>query len=367
MIPKGWGRRRTAGFGLAIVTMLGMAFGACTSSEPKTPVAGSAPASSQAPAASGTSRAVVIDTDMAPDDWLAILYILGRPDVKVKAITVSGTGEAHCGPGVRHALALVALAEQPDIPVVCGREIPLTGTHAFPDSWRAGVDALLGLNLPDGPNQAASGSALDLLATTLRSSPGKVTLLTLGPLTNLAEALRGSPELADKIDATFVMGGAVNVDGNVGLSGVGIDNQFAEWNLYVDPVAAKLVLDAGVRVTLIPLDATNHAPVSLAFADRLAADSVTTRASFASAVVAKMRDSIASGDYYFWDPFAAAVLSDESLSSFESRGLSVVVDEGRESGRVTASANGRLTRFATSADLERLQQLLIDTLNGRGT
>ena len=77
-----------------------------------------------------TPRPVIIDTDMAGDDWLAILYLLNRPDVSVQAITVTGTGEAHCGPGIKHALSLTALAGQPDIPVSCGRETPLQGDHA---------------------------------------------------------------------------------------------------------------------------------------------------------------------------------------------------------------------------------------------
>lgn len=302
---------------------------------------------------------------MAPDDWLAILYLLGRPEVTVRAIAVSGTGEAHCGPGVQHALALVSLAHQPDIPVACGRETPRAGSHAFPDAWRDGVDGLLGITLPDSPRQPSPASAVELLANTLRSSTDKVTVLTLGPLTNLAEALQGSPDLADKIDATYVMGGAVNVDGNVGVSGVGIDNRFAEWNVYIDPVAVKLVFDAGVRVSLVPLDATNHAPVSVAFADRLAADAVRPEAKFASQVLSKQRDSIAAGNYYFWDPLAAAVLVDSSMTSFETASLSVSVDEGPESGRIVRSGNGPPARFATSADLPRFERSLIDALNRR--
>ena len=98
----------------------------------------------------------MIDTDMAGDDWLAILYLLSRPEVEVEGITVTGTGEAHCEPGVGHALELVALAGEPDIPVACGRETPLSG-DTFPDEWREGVDALLGHDLPDDLNSPPSG------------------------------------------------------------------------------------------------------------------------------------------------------------------------------------------------------------------
>ncbi|OQY44390.1 MAG: hypothetical protein B6242_12910, partial [Anaerolineaceae bacterium 4572_78] len=71
------------------------------------------------------SKPVIIDTDMGTDDWLAMLYLLQRPELSVKAITVTGTGLAHCEPGTQNALGLVALAEQSDIPVTCGRETPL--------------------------------------------------------------------------------------------------------------------------------------------------------------------------------------------------------------------------------------------------
>src|SRR5262252_1353428 len=135
-------------------------------------------------------RSFVVDTDMAADDWMALLYLLRRPDVAVKAITVSGTGEAHCAPGVRHALDLVAFANRAMIPVACGRDTPLQGRHTFPTSWRAGVDSLLGLTLPTGPPTQAPQSAVELLTSAIESSPHKVVVVTLGPLTNLAEAFQ---------------------------------------------------------------------------------------------------------------------------------------------------------------------------------
>jgi inosine-uridine nucleoside N-ribohydrolase len=78
-----------------------------------------------------------------------------------------------------------------------------------------------------------------------------------------------------------------------------------------------------------------------------------------------MHAAVASGTYYFWDPLAAAVLVDESLTSFETASLSVVVNDGPESGRVTVADTGPQSRYATSADLERFEQAFIDTLNGR--
>ncbi len=93
---------------------------------------------------------MVIDTDLSLDGNVAILYLLGRPELEVKAITVSGPGEAHCEPGGQIAAGLVALAGAGDIPVACGPEEPLEGTNAFPDQLRAWADDAWGLELPEG-------------------------------------------------------------------------------------------------------------------------------------------------------------------------------------------------------------------------
>ena len=311
----------------------------------------------------GTPRPVIIDTDMAGDDWMAILYLLNRPDINIEALTVTGTGEAHCEPGVRNAMRLTALAGQPDIPVSCGRETPLQGNHAFPAAWRENVDALAGLTLPDSPASLSPQSVVELLIATLQSSSAKMTILTLGPLTNLAELLQGSLDLRDKIEMIYIMGGAVDVPGNVGFSQAGIDNPFADWNIYVDPHAAALVFRSGVPMTLIPLDATNHAPVTEDFVKRIKNDSQTPEAKFVFDLLTKYHDFIRTGGYYFWDPLAAAILTENSLATFETKTLMVVEEEGNDSGRTQVSENGASIRVAVSADSERFEQLFLDTLN----
>jgi pyrimidine-specific ribonucleoside hydrolase len=311
----------------------------------------------------GTPRSIIIDTDMAADDWMAILYLLQRPDINIKAITVTGTGESHCKPGIRHALSLAMLAGQLDIPVTCGRETPLQGNHTFPSAWRANVDALAGLTLPENPTSPSSKSAVGLMTTIIQSLPEKVTILTLGPLTNLAEALQTTPEIRDKIEMVYIMGGAVDVAGNVGISGVGIDNQAAEWNIYCDPQAARIVFESGVPITLIPLDATNHVPVTTSFFKRLKQNHNTPAAQFVFEVLTTNYDFIQSGSYYFWDPLAAAVLTDNSLVTFENKMLTVIEEEGPESGRTKMSGDGASIRVAVNADSQGFEQLFLDTLN----
>jgi inosine-uridine nucleoside N-ribohydrolase len=304
---------------------------------------------------------VVIDTDMAPDDWMAILYLLQRPDIAVKAITVVGTGETHCEPGVRNALKLIRLAGDSGIPVACGRETPLQGNHAFPDNLRERADSLNWMTLPDGESPNAGADAVDLLSQTIEGSPEKVSLLALGPLTNLAEAVQRDPGWLNNLAQTYIMGGALKVEGNVGF--FGIDNHLAEWNFYVDPAAVKIVLESGAPLTLVPLDATGDAPVDLAFYRSLQANRLTPEAQFVYKMLSSQLDFIASGGYFFWDPLAAAVLADESLAEIKEGKVVVTTEEGQRSGVTRLLQEGTPIRYASSADGVRFREEFLRTLN----
>ena len=96
------------------------------------------------------AQPAIYDTDMAHEDMIAALFLLSHPNVDLRAITVTGTGEAHCQPGVKHALGLVALSDHEPIPVACGPEAPLAGDHAFPAQWRQAVDNAYGVTIAEG-------------------------------------------------------------------------------------------------------------------------------------------------------------------------------------------------------------------------
>lgn len=307
-------------------------------------------------------KPVIIDTDMAADDWMAILYLLRRADVNVLALTIAGTGEAHCNPGVQRAMSLVQLGGHPDIPVACGRETPLQGMNAFPEDWRTWVDNLGGLSLPANPAPVSSQTAVELLASVIETYDAKVTLLTLGPLTNIAELLQRDPSLVQRIDMIYVMGGALDVAGNVAPI---VNNDYAEWNIYVDPQAAEQVLESGVPMTFIGLDATNRARLTIGFYDRLTADKTTPEAEFVHQALTQQMDFVRSGYYYFWDPLAAAVLTDESLARFQGRPVRVMMVEGDELGRIVLDGSGYRARFAIDVDAPRFEQVFLNVLNGR--
>ncbi|MBN1584365.1 MAG: nucleoside hydrolase, partial [Anaerolineae bacterium] len=192
----------------------------------------------------------------------------------------------------------------------------------------------------------------------------QVHLVVLGPLTNVAETLAADPALAQEIAAITVMGGAVNVAGNVGSSS-DIENEVAEWNIYADPYAAAEVFRSEAAITLVPLDATNDVPLTMDFYRRLERDRTTSVAEFVYRVLTAQEASIRSGGYYFWDPLAAAIAADASLSTFETLPLIVVEEESPASGQTAQSERGSPIRVAVAADRARFEAVFIDVINGR--
>lgn len=304
-------------------------------------------------------RPVVVDTDAGADDAMALLYLLQHPGVDVRAITVSGTGLAHCEPGVANVTGLVGMVQpDADIPVACGREEPLAGNRAFPDEWREQADGRYGDRFPEGTAPDGAPPAAELLAREVRAADGRATLLTLGPLTNVAEALRADPDLVEQIDRAVVMGGALDVQGNVQL-----DTEPAaastEWNLYVDPTAAQAVLDSGVPLTLVPLDA--QVPVD-AYVARALGRGATTPPADAIAGLLRADPFYTAGDFYFWDPLAAAALADADLFSTTDRQVRVET-QGDEAGRTVPG--GRTVQVAAAEDDTAFVEAYLGRLDGR--
>jgi inosine-uridine nucleoside N-ribohydrolase len=206
-----------------------------------------------------TRRPVIVDTDLSIDDYVALLYLLQHPGIDVRAITVVN-GMVHVQSGIQNARRLLSLVGQPDIPVAGGPDQPLAGRHAFPSSWRFTFDLGPRLVLPRASSAAPFGlSAPELIRQRILAGDVPLTFVALGPLTNLALALRADPTLATRVDTIFICGGAINVPGTIHQDVPSNPNNVAEWNLYVDPVAADMVFNCGAHLTLIPLDVTNVA------------------------------------------------------------------------------------------------------------
>ena len=304
---------------------------------------------------------VILDYSPTVSDVGALVLLARHPDLRLIAVTLPGTGESHCEPGVAHTRgALVALGLA-DVPVACGPEEGVGPLNSFPDGWRERSDVI---DLPEAePNETRSAPALivDLVA----GSSVPVEIVAVGPLTNLAEALREHPEVLDGIAGFTIMGGAVHVPGNVPpVPGWESVNQYAEVNFWVDPSAAALVVGSGAPITLVPLDATNGVPVDGVFYEGLISEPSTPASVLMADVWAQAPEWVTDG-YFFWDELAAAVLADSSLVTMETRRLTVEDGSSPDAARVREDPDGMSVRVAVSADRSAFERLFLSTVLDR--
>jgi purine nucleosidase len=176
-----------------------------------------------------------IDTDTASDDAVAILMALRTQDVQVEGISVVA-GNVPVEMGARNARYTVELCGK-DTPVYSGADRPLLRPASYAYFFH-GPDGMGGMNLPEPKRPVQKMHAVPALIEAVRKYPGEMTLVTLGPLTNLALAFAQAPDIAAKIKECYVMGGAANTTGNVTAA--------AEYNIWFDPEAARMFFRAGL-------------------------------------------------------------------------------------------------------------------------
>ena len=185
---------------------------------------------------------VVIDTDPGVDDAIALLMALSCPQLDILGLTTTA-GNVPIGPATRNALAILESVGRTDIPVAKGATRPIRGRFAYSRH----VHSAAGLTYPLPPPTIGTTEtgAVRFLSETLQSSPGEVTVIALGPLSNLARLYGKRPSALQLAKRILVMGGAVQTPGNV--------TQHAEFNFYSDPTAARMVIESGIPMTLIDM------------------------------------------------------------------------------------------------------------------
>lgn len=208
------------------------------------------------------TRRIIIDTDPGQDDAIAILLAMGSPELEIAGLTtVAGNVPLHLT--TANALKLCELAGRTDIPVVQGSIRPLVRPLVTAEAVH-GKTGLDGSGLPDPTTKPVPGHAVDWIVDTIMAAPeGTYTLCPLGPLTNIAAALVREPKIAPRIREIVFMGGGFFEGGNT--------TPAAEFNIYVDPHAAHVVLTSGIKLTMVPLDVTHKALISRAWLDKVAA------------------------------------------------------------------------------------------------
>ena len=312
---------------------------------------------------------IIFDTDSAVfnDDAAALAMLLGRPD-RVEILGVTVVAGNHTVPqGAEHMLHLLELAGAPDVPLHLGARAPLVNTAERaarqearwgPISFKGAFDAGPAVEPPHGGRFAAvrprPSDAVSYLVDTVTRHPGEVTLVAVGPMTNVALAMRRDPGLAGRLRSLVFMGGNARAAGNV--------TPAAEFNFWFDPEAAAEVLGAGIpRIVMFGLDITNHAPLHRPLFERIvAADTPLTRLMRHDMAPAFARPG---ATQYVWDCITAAWLIDPSIVTRSER-LPIRVETafGPTYGGASVDGEGPVVEVMLDLDLERFYGLYADLI-----
>ena len=318
----------------SICLSLSLVLAAC-SSNAETVVTGESTSTTKAMA--GTTLAaditgptpVIVDYSPTVSDVGGLLYLLSNPEVEVIAVSLPVTGEAGCELGLEVTLGILAMFDQGHVPVACDPDVA-AGARAWPAAFLEGQENL-SFGLPEFDGTEADLTAPDLIAEAAADAGRPVVIWAVAPLTNVARALDRYPDLVGDLERIVIMGGAVDVPGNV-------EGTDAEWNLWVDVSAAADVLESGVPITLVPLDATDQVPVPAWYRSAIE-DAEQSEAVVYLSNLVRIFPSVSSGFYYFWDELAATIVADAGLVTTEKMNI-VVVEGAADDGRTVRAGDG---------------------------
>jgi len=204
-------------------------------------------------------KRIIIDTDPGIDDALTFLLVLASPEIKLEALTTT-QGNVTLEKATRNTLSVLELCHASHIPVAAGSMVPLIQ----PLRASADVHGSSGIGdarLPEPKSKPVSQHAVDYLIERVLVEPNELSIFPIGPLTNIAMAIRKEPKFAESVKELVIMGGAIKENGN--------STPLAEFNIFVDPHAAHIVFHAGIPITLIPLDVTHKCLLKQEHVDRL--------------------------------------------------------------------------------------------------
>ena len=296
---------------------------------------------------------IIIDTDPGVDDAIAILMALAAPSVEVAGVTLVGGNVPHAR-GLRNALALLDFVGRSEIPVHRGSSRPLAGRFASARHFHGSSG--LSRRLPEPVTQPSPERAVDFLARILSAQPGEITLVAIGPLTNLVRLERRYPGSLTRAASLVIMGGAVDTPGNI--------TPHAEFNFHCDPLAAHEVMNSGVPLTLVELAACRQVTIGRETALGLKSNNPLGRLS-----VEIIRNWFKADDrrdnMLFYDQIAmAAALRPDVMTT---RQVTLAVEaEGVEAGASCVMAPEGPVALADRVDVERLMALKGEWLRWEG-
>ena len=309
-------------------------------------------------------KKVIIDCDVGVDDALALILAFHSPELDLLGVT-GVHGNVSLDKVMKNIEKVLTLLKPSSRPWIArGTDQPLQGKPVHAESFH-GEDGLGGAKIQTNEKgewwEVFAGSADELIVQTARRYPGELTLIAIGPLTNLALALQRDPGGMKKLKEVVIMGGAVRTKGNI--------TPHAEFNFYVDPLAAKQVLDSGLRLTLVPLDATHQVPLTPEIMEERVKPLRNSLSRFVvEATGYDSRERHFRGGRkvsYLHDPLAVGAVIDPELVRKEKLSVSVEPKEGEFYGKSYEVPQGeKNTEVCLEVNREKFLSLFLTRLKG---
>ena len=297
---------------------------------------------------------LIIDTDPGVDDAIAILLALVAPGVQLAGLTTLG-GNVPRARATRNALALLEAAGRSDVPVAAGAARPLSGR--FRPSVAFHGPGGLSVRLPEPLRAAVEQPAIEFLHREITADPGNVTVVALGPLTNLSRLesrYAGTLALAERV---VIMGGAVETRGNV--------TPLAEFNFHSDPLAADHVMGLGIPMGLADLAACRQLGIDREQAGSLSAGVPLGKLALRVLQGWFLRDP-ARRRFEFYDPLAVAMALDPNIAALRSIAVKVATEPEERWGESVVAGEPGPVSLADEVDEARFFGMLESTLDWRG-
>ncbi|MGA0850486.1 MAG: nucleoside hydrolase [Candidatus Nanopelagicaceae bacterium] len=304
---------------------------------------------------------IIFDTDPGIDDALALLLLAAAPELDLLAITVThgNTSQEKC---LSNALKLVELLGIEQVPVARGAQEPLVKELSVAEETHG--DGGLGYAvLPEPKVKPIQESAHDLIIRLVNENPGQITLLCVGPMTNIALALLKQPQIAKNIKRIVAMGGSIHYPGN--------STPQSEYNVFCDPESYEIVLNAGVDFTLVPLDVTYQCLLTTQHIEQI----TLARPEIKNFIKESTRFYIEFHAKYqgiqgcaINDPLAAAILIDPTLVENRDYFLSVDLSGGSSRAKTIADHYGALkkapnAKVSMTVEVDRFMKQFIERMN----
>jgi inosine-uridine nucleoside N-ribohydrolase len=287
------------------------------------------------------AKKIIFDTDPGTDDALALMLALNSPELEVRAITVV-PGNVTAEMGLENALRMVSLANRCDIPIAAGAKHPLFQKLITAEFWH-GKNGLANIELPPSKCKVDSRFGPDLIIQLVHDSPHEITLVPVGPLTNIALAVEKDPSIVPLVKEVILMGGSIT-GGNVNAS--------AEANIYNDPEAAQVVFQAGWQVTMVGLEVGDKAMLTRKHLEQLTQTHGPINDFIAAALkyLVDLSAQFGEAGAPMYDPSAVAVAIDSTLVKTQQMHVDVETRGEFTRGETVGNRRGYIERNVLHGD-----------------